>query len=290
MRVERDEHTNPDSCFHGISRRPDEATKIGQKGRLLTKGSHWAIWQIGTGEVEGVYYYIVVGAQSKSLSQLCSVSASSPDCLFTSGSSTPTLTIMDAKERVNVSLIGGNASIDLKRSFFDIFYEQLASPKGAKGFESEIASRIMWKEMSLLEVAEEPEKLEGRTVFEITVEDGVYGSCLSFACLSFGQAWSLTSPCLSYPTDMVNPAGALHGGCSALLINRHVLPSQPWSQLTGLPSCSTIPIALLSLATTGRAEFGASQSLSIVYHSPAMLYVRPHRLALIHHLISRFQR
>ncbi|KIM57938.1 hypothetical protein SCLCIDRAFT_16861 [Scleroderma citrinum Foug A] len=133
---------------------------------------------------------------------------------------------MDAKERVNVSLIGGNASIDLKRSFFDIFYEQLASPKGAKGFESEIASRIIWKEMSLLEVAEEPEKLEGRTVFEITVED-----------------------------DMVNPAGALHGGCSALLIN----------------SCSTMPIALLSLATTGRAEFGASQSLSIVYHSPAML-------------------
>ena len=70
---------------------------------------------------------------------------------------------------VNVSLIGGNVSTELKRSFFDGLHGQLAS----KGFELEIARRIVWKEMSLLQMAEEPEKLEGRTVFEITVEDGV---------------------------------------------------------------------------------------------------------------------
>ncbi|KAL4081370.1 hypothetical protein V8B97DRAFT_2001562 [Scleroderma yunnanense] len=99
---------------------------------------------------------------------------------------------MDARERVNISLIGGNVSTDLKQSFFNILYGQ-ASTKGVRGFEPEIASRVIWKEMSLLKKVEEPEKLEGRTVFEITVED-----------------------------DMVNPAGALHGGCSALLINKHL--------------------------------------------------------------------
>ena len=112
---------------------------------------------------------------------------------------------------VNVSLIGGNVSTELKRSFFNGLHGQLAS----KGFEFEIARRTVWKEMSLLQMTEEPEKLEGRTVFEVTVEDGV---CSAMVLVPL--------PLTPNRQDMVNPAGALHGGCSALLINRHVPTSQ----------------------------------------------------------------
>ena len=52
---------------------------------------------------------------------------------------------------VNVSLIGGNVSTELKQSSFDDPRGQRAS----KGFELEIAHRIVWKEMTLLKMAEE---------------------------------------------------------------------------------------------------------------------------------------
>ncbi|KAI6042845.1 HotDog domain-containing protein [Pisolithus marmoratus] len=135
---------------------------------------------------------------------------------------------MDTREHVDVSLIGGNVSTEIKQVFFDVFCEQIkkVNARGYKGFEPEIASRAVWKEMSVLKKAEEPEKLEARTVFEITVEE-----------------------------DMVNQNGALHGGCSALLID----------------NCSTMPMALLSLATTGHPEFGVSKSLNISYHAPTMV-------------------
>ncbi|KAI6040428.1 HotDog domain-containing protein [Pisolithus marmoratus] len=130
---------------------------------------------------------------------------------------------MDTREHVDVSLIGGNVSTELKQAFFDVFCERIkkVKAKGYKGFEPEIASRTVWKEMSVLKKVEEPEKLEARTVFEITVEE-----------------------------DMINQNGALHGGCSA---------------------CSTMPMALLCLTTTGHPEFGVSKSLNISYHAPAMV-------------------
>ncbi|KAG6334335.1 hypothetical protein ID866_4759 [Astraeus odoratus] len=106
---------------------------------------------------------------------------------------------MDNRESVDVSLIGGNASTELKKTFFDVLCgrAKTVNAAGIRGFEYEIASRVVWKEMSVVNKADEPEKLEGRTVFEITVED-----------------------------DMVNPLGALHGGCSGLLIDKHV--GQSW--------------------------------------------------------------
>ncbi|KAI6146124.1 HotDog domain-containing protein [Pisolithus tinctorius] len=123
---------------------------------------------------------------------------------------------MDVREHVDISLIGGNVSTKLKQAFFDAFFARIknAKAKRYKGFEPEIASRT------------EPEKLEARTVFEISVGE-----------------------------DMVNLNGALHGGCSALLID----------------NCSRMPVILLGLATTGRVEFGVSKSLNILYHGPAMV-------------------
>ncbi|KIO12365.1 hypothetical protein M404DRAFT_993360 [Pisolithus tinctorius Marx 270] len=135
---------------------------------------------------------------------------------------------MDTREYVDVSLIGGNVSTEVKQAFFDVLCEQVkkVNAEGVKGFEPEIASRTLWKEMSVLKKAEEPGKLEGRIVYEITVEE-----------------------------DMINGNGALHGGCSALLVD----------------NCSTMPMALLSLVTTGHAEFGVSKSLNVLYHAPAMV-------------------
>ncbi|KIO12364.1 hypothetical protein M404DRAFT_674051 [Pisolithus tinctorius Marx 270] len=135
---------------------------------------------------------------------------------------------MDVREHVDISLIGGNVSTKLKQAFFDAFFARIknAKAKRYKGFEPEIASRTVWMEMSMRKKAEEPEKLEARTVFEISVGE-----------------------------DMVNLNGALHGGCSALLID----------------NCSRMPVILLGLATTGRVEFGVSKSLNILYHGPAMV-------------------
>ncbi|KIJ20498.1 hypothetical protein PAXINDRAFT_68717, partial [Paxillus involutus ATCC 200175] len=55
--------------------------------------------------------------------------------------------------------------------------------------------------------------------------------------------------------DMLNIRGTLHGACSALLID----------------SCSMMPTALLGLVTTGRADLGATQSMNILFHGPAMI-------------------
>ncbi|KAF5333617.1 hypothetical protein D9611_002767 [Ephemerocybe angulata] len=55
--------------------------------------------------------------------------------------------------------------------------------------------------------------------------------------------------------DMLNGGGNIHGGCSAFLID----------------ICSTLALAALSLATTQKLAFTVSQSLNVVYHSPAGL-------------------
>ncbi|KAF9226814.1 hypothetical protein BS17DRAFT_776168 [Gyrodon lividus] len=134
---------------------------------------------------------------------------------------------MDTREWVDIAAIGGNASQELKQSVVDLVTAAAKSnrAKGLRGFEPGIASRVEWTEISVSQKAEEPEKLEGRVVFEITVED-----------------------------DMLNGGGTLHGACSALLID----------------NCSTMPIALLSIATTGKADLGVSQSLNILLHAPAV--------------------
>ncbi|KAG6875458.1 hypothetical protein C0992_003768 [Termitomyces sp. T32_za158] len=60
---------------------------------------------------------------------------------------------------------------------------------------------------------------------------------------------------LTVEEDMLNGGGNIHGGCSAFLID----------------ICSSMPITMLRLATTGEYEYSVSQSLNIVYHSPAGL-------------------
>ncbi|KAG2073638.1 hypothetical protein BDR04DRAFT_1094596 [Suillus decipiens] len=59
--------------------------------------------------------------------------------------------------------------------------------------------------------------------------------------------------------EMLNDAEHVHGGCTATMIDMHIC------------SCSTMPIFVLTASTTGHGVFGVSQSLNIVYHSPALL-------------------
>ncbi|KAH6912466.1 HotDog domain-containing protein [Coprinopsis sp. MPI-PUGE-AT-0042] len=55
--------------------------------------------------------------------------------------------------------------------------------------------------------------------------------------------------------DMLNGGGNIHGGCSAFLVD----------------VCSTLALMALDIATTGKFNRSVSQSLNIVYHSPAAL-------------------
>ncbi|EGN94327.1 hypothetical protein SERLA73DRAFT_188142 [Serpula lacrymans var. lacrymans S7.3] len=90
----------------------------------------------------------------------------------------------------DLSLIEGNTSLDFKQVLFRSLDERRNKAISPKGFEREITSRLTWKEVSLVRKAEEPEKLEGRVVMEIIVEE-----------------------------DMLNAADNLHGGCSGLLVD-----------------------------------------------------------------------
>ncbi|KAH7912937.1 HotDog domain-containing protein [Hygrophoropsis aurantiaca] len=126
--------------------------------------------------------------------------------------------------------VGGNASQELKLKIFGFLQQRSKDIRQLRplmaGFEVETISRLIWREISVLNNSEESERLQGRVVFEITVDE-----------------------------DMLNPRGTLHGACSGLLIDH----------------CSTMPILVLGLAAGGQGELGVSQSLNVVYHSPAML-------------------
>ncbi|KAG2047664.1 hypothetical protein BDR06DRAFT_963700 [Suillus hirtellus] len=90
----------------------------------------------------------------------------------------------------------GNVSPEVKLALLN----SLAQPghishstgKPFRGFKAEFVSRMQLTEASVLSKAEEPDKLEGRTVFEVIVDEGAL--------------------------DMFNEVGTMHGGCLAMLI------------------------------------------------------------------------
>jgi len=87
----------------------------------------------------------------------------------------------------DVSKIGGNASFEVKK----FIHHTATDEKGSlAGFARGVGDRFVLREISYIEKAEEPERMEGRTVIGITV-----GS------------------------DMVNFLGSMHGGCTAYLID-----------------------------------------------------------------------
>ncbi|KAJ3501718.1 hypothetical protein NLJ89_g9215 [Agrocybe chaxingu] len=97
-------------------------------------------------------------------------------------------------EVFDVNSVAGNAPDNIKRLLGNprAFYESFQDPRKppVDYFGKAIEKRMVITEISILEKADEPNKLEGRAVLEIVVEQ-----------------------------DMVNGGGNIHGGCSAFLID-----------------------------------------------------------------------
>jgi len=110
----------------------------------------------------------------------------------------------------DVSHISGNVSDEVKRflgNTVDFFIGRRPGPLPIFG--ESIIKRMVVNEISVKEKAEEPQKLEGRFVCEITVEEGL---SIYLANLSFDLTMDISK-------DMINRTGNVHGGCSALLVD-----------------------------------------------------------------------
>jgi len=170
------------------------------------------------------------------------------------------------------SKIAGNVSDDIKKTV-----RSLENALTGRIFGGSVLSRTKVKEVSILAKAEEPERLEGRVVCELDVAEGEQSQC-----------WLFPHPIINdHDIDMINIGGGMHGGCSAFLIDVSVLPPSAFgtpSHKSFFNSCSSLALLALKMSMTPDKSFEAarsvSQSLNIVYHSPAALYA-PHALWLV---------
>ena len=107
----------------------------------------------------------------------------------------------------NSSNISGNASLEIKESV-SVFVNILINNMDGRGFAHNVGRRLLLREISFLEKAEEQQRMEGRVVAELTVDGGKSNSVVMV---------SLKLNAVS--SDMVNPLGNMHGGCTAYLID-----------------------------------------------------------------------
>ncbi|KAF7297176.1 4HBT domain-containing protein [Mycena indigotica] len=131
--------------------------------------------------------------------------------------------------------IAGNADDSLKEMFSDL-KKLLGTSSDTPAFGDEIVSRMKVTHASIDQKLEEPNKTEGKIVVELEVAEDMLNGWRS--------SWHLL-----YHAELLNGAGSVHGGCSAFLIDL----------------CSSLSLMLIDPGLT------VSQSLNIVYHSPANL-------------------
>ncbi|KAG2143627.1 HotDog domain-containing protein [Suillus clintonianus] len=102
--------------------------------------------------------------------------------------------IMKPESNVDTSQVKGNVSPEVKHALLSSLVQPShalrSTGKPFRGFKAEFVSRMQLAEASVLSKAEEPEQLEGRTVFEVIVDE-----------------------------DMFNDFGTMHGGCLAMIID-----------------------------------------------------------------------
>ncbi|KAF9077945.1 hypothetical protein BDP27DRAFT_1379142 [Rhodocollybia butyracea] len=124
----------------------------------------------------------------------------------------------------------GNASNDIKALLVDPRFSFNTLIEGSGQFYTTFAEgvveRIRISEVSLTHKVAERLNEEARVVCSIRVEE-----------------------------DMINSWGALHGGCSALLVDL----------------CSTLSIAALQMHLTGKPIITVSQAINLVFHASAFL-------------------
>ena len=72
---------------------------------------------------------------------------------------------------------------------------------------------------------------------------------------------------------MLNGGGFIHGGCSAFLVDLYDSQSTPSLSLgsNDVARTSTLCLMSLGMATKGKVIPGVSQTLNLVYHSPAAM-------------------
>ncbi|KAF5388333.1 hypothetical protein D9615_000806 [Tricholomella constricta] len=127
-----------------------------------------------------------------------------------------------------IEQISGNAPKHVKAAVANtsMFYAHHIEGVTGPIFGESITKRMVVTEVSVDKKLEEPSRLEGRVVCELTVDE-----------------------------DMINGGGNIHGGCSAFLID----------------VCSSMALMALRMTNTGELYGSVSQSLNVVYHSPAGL-------------------
>ncbi|KAG2042049.1 hypothetical protein BDR03DRAFT_621300 [Suillus americanus] len=98
------------------------------------------------------------------------------------------------ESNIDTSQVQGNASPEVKSALLNYLVQprhvSRSTGKPFRGFKAEFVSRLQLSEASVLSKAEEPGKLEGRTVLEAIVDE-----------------------------DMFNEVGTMHGGCLAMIID-----------------------------------------------------------------------
>lgn len=111
------------------------------------------------------------------------------------------------------SKIGGNAPSEAKKFVHHVLTDKLEGP----GFARMVGRRFAVTEVSYIEKAEEPERMECRTVVEITVEDGEwqYSKAKVHELITF----TFQKNSCEHTIDMVNFFGFMHGGCTAYIID-----------------------------------------------------------------------
>jgi acyl-coenzyme A thioesterase 13 len=136
-----------------------------------------------------------------------------PECVpkVTSGASQllPALIGTPMSLKQDASHISGNASDEVKRVFSNPGDLLIMRPTATAGpiFGESIVKKMMVTEIAVEKKVEEPQKLEGRFICEITVGDGSSHQFFYLSSISFGLK------------DMVNGGGNMHGGCSAFLVD-----------------------------------------------------------------------
>jgi acyl-coenzyme A thioesterase 13 len=181
---------------------------------------------------------------------------------------------MKPRNDIDVSQVEGNASPEIKRAFLSTV-QHLGTPRQSnsrstgelfRGFETELLSRLRLVDVSILPKAEEPEKVEGRIVFELIADGGVLCFLMTY------------TQCSRRSSEMLSDYGTMHGGCTAMLIDQYVFFYSTYVRLQlsneWIHRCSSMSIYVLGLATSGYGTLGVSLSLNTTYHSPALLYVQ----------------
>jgi acyl-coenzyme A thioesterase 13 len=83
---------------------------------------------------------------------------------------------MKPENNIDTSQVKGNTSPKIKLAMLDSLVQPShvlrTTDKPFRGFKAEFVSRMQLTEASILSKAEEPDKLEGRVVFEVIVDEG----------------------------------------------------------------------------------------------------------------------